>query len=585
MQALFKNKSRRILAILKLLPLLALLVSLCACSSGAGDGGASGSSAGTASGGTTQNASDGIAASAASSTAATTDASEEPDTSRYLVAVEDEPDTVDFQRTTLHYTIAQNVFDRLVEMDFNARGEVSVMPSLAKSWEISDDRCRYTFHLRESVTFSNGSPLTAEDVGFTLTRLLAHPDSNNRDIAESIKGAAKLESGETDELEGFEAISDLDFVITLEEPSEAFLACMSMPGASIMDAESVEKVGDQFGMDPESTVGTGPFILREWNPGEGMILVTNPDCWSGRPKCEGLDLRFLTEAEAVRELFENGEMDILDLDELGNYAEYYIHGDIYQDRLHKVQQIGIAYLALNESIEPLQDERVRKALQLSLNRIVLVDAVDSGRGYVENGIYPHGLIGFNPELPEIPYDPDQARALLALAGYEDGFDLTITVRSSSASWYMTLATLASHMWKEIGVRARIHPMEESEFMRLRKSGEIACYPATWIADYDDPDNFIYTFFGSPENTTFRSLCYPDKAVMERVRKARAIADSEDRIAEYQALEEKIVQEDAAWIPLFSRQRYYVTSERVEGFRASWNGSVKNNYRRMSIRES
>ena len=171
MQALFKNKSRRILAILKMLPLLALLVSLCACSSGAGDGGASGSSAGTASDGTTQNASDGTAASAASSTAATTDASEEPDTSRYLVAVEDEPDTVDFQRTTLHYTIAQNVFDRLVEMDFNARGEVSVMPSLAKSWEISDDRCRYTFHLREGVTFSNGSPLTAEDVGFTLTRL------------------------------------------------------------------------------------------------------------------------------------------------------------------------------------------------------------------------------------------------------------------------------------------------------------------------------------------------------------------------------------------------------------------------------
>ena len=119
-------------------------------------------------------------------------------------------------------------------------------------------------------------------------------------------------------------------------------------------------------------------------------------------------------------------------------------------------------------------------------------------------------------------------------------------------------------------------------MRLRKSGQLACYTALWTADFNDPDNFVYTFFGNSENTRFRSLCYPREDVMERVRLARTIADPEERLAEYRDLERTIVQEDAAWIPLYSRLRFYVTSERLEGICASWNGSVKNMYREMSI---
>ena len=120
-------------------------------------------------------------------------------------------------------------------------------------------------------------------------------------------------------------------------------------------------------------------------------------------------------------------------------------------------------------------------------------------------------------------------------------------------------------------------------MRLRKSGGIACYSATWTADYNDPDNFIFTFFGDAKNTAFRSLCYPREEIMARVRAARAIPDAEARVEEYRELEKIIVQDDAAWIPLFSRLRYYVASERVEGFRVSWNGSVKNNYRHMTVK--
>ena len=329
------------------------------------------------------------------------------DTSGFLTVVEDEPDTVDFQCTTIHYTIAQNVFDRLAEMESDRKGNAVIRPALAERWEISEDRRSYTFHLREGVTFSNGAALTSEDVRFTFTRLLSHPDSCNRDIADAIVGAKELEAGKTDTLKGFEIHDDLEFTIMLEEPFEAFLACITMPGASILDAETTREAGDRFGKDPAWTVGTGSFILRSWESGMGMILTQNPDCWQGPPHCEGLNLLFLTDPEEIRLLFENGELDILNLDDVGRTAEFFLHGDIYQDRLYEVQRISTTYIALNEAIEPLGDVRVRKALQLSLNRELLLDAGYSGHGLLVDGILPRGMYGYNPNLSKIPFDPDE----------------------------------------------------------------------------------------------------------------------------------------------------------------------------------
>ncbi len=507
---------------------------------------------------------------------------QEPDVSRFLVSVEDEPDTVDFQCTSIHYTIAQNVFNRLVEMESGADGEMEVLPSLARAWEVSQDGRSYTFHLRQGVCFSNGSALTSSDVEYTFIRLLTHPDSCNRDIVDEIEGAQALMDGETSQLTGFLTISDLDFMVTLEQPFEAFLACLSMPGASILDQETTQQAGARFGTEPEWTIGTGSFILWKWTPGEGMLLRANPDCWQGAPACEGLDLRFITDSKEIRRLFEAGELDVLDLDEVGNAAEFFLHGAQYQDRLFHVPRIGITYIALNESIAPLDDVRVRKAMQLALNRPMLLSAVYGGRGNVENGIFPHGLYGYNPDLPEIPCDPEQAAALLAEAGYPDGIDLTVSVNASSTRWEMSLLRLAASMWEKAGIRAEIEVLDEAEFMRLRKSGQLACYAAQWMADFNDPDNFVYTFFGNEENTAFRSLCYGNEDVMNRIRLARTISDPDERIAEYQQLEQLIVQEDAAWIPLYSRERYYVTSERLHGIQSSWNGSVKNQYREMTI---
>ena len=109
-------------------------------------------------------------------------------------------------------------------------------------------------------------------------------------------------------------------------------------------------------------------------------------------------------------MFENGEIDVLDLDEVGNTAEFFLHGDIYQDRLYCVPRIGITYIALNETVEPLNDARVRKAMQLSLNRAILLTAVYGGRGSVENGIFPTGSMALTLSFPKFPVTPKRQSA-------------------------------------------------------------------------------------------------------------------------------------------------------------------------------
>ena len=503
---------------------------------------------------------------------------------RYLRVVDDEPDIVDFQRTTLYYTVALNVFDRLVETETDEAGNTKIVPSLAESWTVSDDGLEYTFRLRSGVVFSNGQKLTAEDVHYTLVRLLTHPDSRNREIAAEIAGAEQLMRQETDELAGFAAQGDSVFTIRLAEPFPSFLACLSTPGASIMNKKSAEEAGDAFGQDPAKTIGTGPFILEEWVPGKGMTLRANPACWRGAPGCDSLELLYVTDEAEQRLMFERGELDILDLDKLGDEAEYFIHGDMYENKRYEAAQVDISYIALNQSIRPLDDVRVRQALQMALDRQLILDVLYGGRGTLENGIFPHGLKGFNPDLEPIRYDPEEAKRLLAEAGYADGFDLQVIVNISAGQTRKQLMQLAASMWEKIGVRATVSILTSGEFMTMRTSGKAACYTATWSADYNDPDNFIYSFFGSEENTVYRSLCYPDGDVIRRVQDVRGIPDEKERLKEYAALEKKIIREDASWIPLFSRTHLYVTGERVEHFETAWNGWCEPAYSRITLKQ-
>ena len=505
------------------------------------------------------------------------------DTTGYLVAaLNADIQTADVQKTSKDYEVPFNIFDRLVDVEVGTDGNSKIVPSLAESWDISDDGLEYTFHLRQGVKFHNGNDFTAEDVAYTFHRMLTVEGGVNTEFIDQIKGADELLAGETDTLEGVEVVDDYTIKVTLKEPFAGFLASISSPGVSIYDSEATEAAGDQFGMDPAVTVGTGPFEFSSWSFNNQLVLTRNEDYWKGASGLPGVVIKIIPDTETQSMMFESGELDILDLDYAADSVDRFT--ETYPDQIVQGPRVGIVYFTMNFNKEPFQDVRVRKAVQMSIDRQAILDALYGGRGQVEQGIFPHGLIGFNPDQEEIKYDPEAAKALLAEAGYADGFDMEIAA-DSSASDTMTMALeIVSDQLAEVGIRAEIKNYDESTWLETRKSGELGSFISTWSADYNDPDNFIYTFFGNEEKTRIRSINYPDTEVMERVAKARTIVNEDERLAEYKALEEKIIHEDAAWVPMFSRLHLFAVSKRVQGFAPLWSGLSDQLFYNISLSE-
>lgn len=492
------------------------------------------------------------------------------DTTGYLVAaLNADIQTADVQKTSKDYEIPFNIFDRLVDVEVDADGNSKIVPSLAESWDISDDGLEYTFHLRQGVKFHNGNDFTAEDVAYTFHRLLTVEGGVNTEFIDQIKGADELLAGETDTLEGVEVVDDYTIKVTLKEPFAGFLASISSPGVSIYDSEATEAAGDQFGMDPAVTVGTGPFEFSSWSFNNQLVLTRNEDYWKGASALPGVVIKIIPDTETQSMMFESGELDILDLDYAADSVDRFT--ETYPDQIVQGPRVGITYFTMNFNKEPFSDVRVRKAVQMSIDRQAILDALYGGRGQVEQGIFPHGLIGFNPDQEEIKYDPEAAKALLAEAGYPNGFDMEIAADSSSSDTVTMALEIISDQLSEVGINAQIRNYDESTWLETRKSGELGSFMSTWSADYNDPDNFIYTFFGNEEKTKIRSINYPDTEVMARVAKARTIVDEDERLAEYRALEEKLIHEDAAWVPMFSRLHLFAVSKRVQGFAPLWSG--------------
>ncbi|HWR61197.1 MAG TPA: ABC transporter substrate-binding protein [Clostridia bacterium] len=491
------------------------------------------------------------------------------------------PSTTDVQKNTEYYNVPLNIYDRLVEAETVEPGKSDLVPGLAEKWDISADGLVYTFHLRKGVKFHNGEELKADDVLFTFDRMLdPATKALNTDFLDMIAGAKDRMDGKADSVSGLKVIDDYTIQITLEQPFAPFLANIATPAGSIYNRKATTAAGEQFGLDPKLTIGTGPFVFDSWTLNDQMILVANKDYFKGAPKLAGVIIKIVPDAETQRMLFETGELDVFDCDNARSQIPYFEGSEKWKNQMVSGPRVGLHYYCINEGIKPLEDVRVRKALQMAIDRETLLEKLFYGKGVLADGIMPIGLVGHNPELEKITYDPEKARALLVEAGYPDGFDMVISqISDRPASLKMNEAVQS--MLGDVGIKAEIRQMDEASWFATRKEGKLPCYYTDWSADFNDPDNFMYTFFYE-KNSVARSFNYINKDVSDRLVGARAMTVPEERYAEYQALEKKIVVEDAAWIPLFSLDHLFVVQPRVKNFQVSWNGWSSMPYRNITI---
>jgi oligopeptide transport system substrate-binding protein len=352
-----------------------------------------------------------------------------------------------------------------------------VYPSLASGWQISDDGRTYRFAIRDDLAFSDGTPLTAEDIRRSWLRLLdPETGATAPDVLTVIEGAAERLTGDSTEDEvGIAAPDDETLVVTLRHPASYFLQIAATPSAFVVPPTADASPSWQT---PTGFVGSGPYVV-DGTEGLDLVLRANERYVAGPPPIAEIRWVAAVDDDAVT-VFGDGAIDLVQVAPWD--ATWIAYDADLGPRLHAAEANTISYFGFDTTGPPFDDERVRRAFALALDRERLIPLAEgsasaAARSLVPPAIWPEG---FDPELDT---DPDAARALLDEAGYADRGDLgTITVNGSGLDVGPAVAT-----WREeLGVEIEIEVMDFGDFLDQLATSPPDVFTISWIADYPSP---------------------------------------------------------------------------------------------------
>lgn len=489
------------------------------------------------------------------------------------------PKTLDIQNTNADYFIPLQIYNRLVDVKVSENGEAEIVPSLAESWEISEDGTEYTFHLRKGVKFHNGEELKADDVLFTIDKAV-NPDKAmvNAFQFKDIKGFQARLDGETDVIEGVEVVDDYTVKITLEKPTPSFLADLTGAPASIYNRKAVEEGQDKFGFDPEYTVGTGYMKFQDWSQDQEINLVKNEDYFGEEAKIDGVKYLMNVDSSTARMMFENGELDFLSLN--ADSLKHFQESDFWKDYIHEIVPPTMDYMLFNQNDEYLSDSRVRRAIQLAINRDIINESFYNGEGTLLNGVLPPVIPGYNEDQEPIPFDPDKARELLAEAGYEQGIKLVL-LQNGESTYTHPINEMIQSMLAEVGIEVEIKNVDMTTFWDMIASGQdysMMVGPVT--ADIPDPAPFFMDF--TIEGSKSKGYNMKNEELSNKIIEANGLLNPSERLEALKALENEIVSEEAVYLPLVSETNHYIISPRLNDFQLGWQGWVALSTGRVSI---
>lgn len=455
------------------------------------------------------------------------------------------------------FEVSDCVFDQLIRKNPYT---LELEPNLIVDFpEISNDGTLFTFELKQGVKFHDGTELTAKDVQYTFSRFF-DPDSGNLNgwMANMIKGSQDMidsgTNGQIDTLESVVVIDDYHFSIELEYGYTAFLAVLAVAPLNIVPMDACEAAGDRWGID--TLIGTGPFKLESFNPNNEIVLVRNDDYHGEVVQLDGVEILNMDANTALIE-WEAGTIDVCSVST--SLVDGYLDNPDYADNVQFTEYIGIHCLNFNQDLEPFDDQRVRLAVGLATDIQSLCDGYFQGHIKPAKSLIPKGVLGYDDSLPELEYDPERAKELLADAGYPDG--ITITATMTEGSDWDKIYQVLQEQYKLANITLEIEKVDSAGWLDKRSTGNVQFYMMNWYADFVDPDNFLYSLYHSSV-ATFFSSGMNDPEWDAKLDAGRLITDLDEKQEYYADLEYWLSREHVAEWPLYAPAGYTLVSDRV-----------------------
>ena len=458
-----------------------------------------------------------------------------------------DPPTLDPHLTTdaTSARIIVEVFGGLVTIDPN----LDIVPDLAESWDISEDGRVYTFHLRPDAVFHDGKPVTARDVQWSLERVtnpLTESPVADQYLGDIVGVKEKL-AGDATTISGVRFIDEHTIEMTIDEAKSYFLAKLTYPTGFVLDKENVEANPRNWFREPN---GTGPFLLAEYRVGETLKLGRNENYHLGPPMLG--EVEFILSGGTSLLMYENDEIHIagVSLADLDRFNDP--DNELYPELRTAPASFSVNYIGLNVNEPPLDDVKVRQALNLAIDKQEIASIVLGDLVKPADGILPPNFPGYDESVSGYGFDPVRAKRLLEESKYGDDLanipPITITTPGSFGANVSLDMEVVLQMWeRNLGITAEFQQTEFATFLKDLHKGRFQMFDIGWIADYPDPENFLDILFHS--ESTNNHTHYSNPEVDALLMKARVETDETARYALYNQAEQQIL-DDAPWVPLW-----------------------------------
>ncbi len=462
-----------------------------------------------------------------------------------IIATPTQPNALDFVNSAERNAanIAAQIFDTLIYINDDLEFE----PALAESWEVSEDGKTYTFKLREGVTFHNGEPFNADSVVFTW-EAGSNPENQYATYYERAESVT--------------AIDEYTVEVTTTDVDALFLGLMAAAWTPFPPAYYEEVGLTGFSQAP---VGTGPFMLTEWEQGDRIVLDKFPDYWrEGYPKLDRITFRPITESSTRAAAIQTGEVDIVN--RLSPDEAASLEG-VDGVNLVEYPNNRVYYIAFNNMTsgvgEPTEDPLVRQAFNYAVDTEGIISALFAGKGQRSTGLVTSGDLGYLTSLSPYEYDVDKAKELMAEAGFGDGFSMDMACPSGAYTNFEEVCQAVAAQLGEIGVTVNLDIQESGAYWDLEAAKQLPpLFGDSWSSTGIDSYQRLFGALGG-EEASFSA--WSDPKIDDLLAQILVTVDNDARAALYEELQQYMFDEPP-FIYLYEPISFEAISDRVVNYK-------------------